>query len=153
MKFEETGNIQNPHRLTFEGEEPAIVSAVWREFIYNLVCKGRADLISDFDAWVAGWQDEKNQSVQVRSYESVVEKLETFHNNTVEAIKEIPETTSVPPFASRDILKRYKLGKAAFELANTIRQQVAREVFIEDISDSEISRFLGGGQPDGKGSQ
>ncbi len=153
MKFEETGNTKNPHKLTFEGEEPAIVSAVWREFIYNQVCKGKADLISDFDAWVAGWQDEKNQSVWVGSYESVVEKLETFHGNTVEAIKEIPETTSEPPFASRDILKRYQLGKAALELANTIRQQVARAVFIEDISDSEISRLLEGGQLDGRGDQ
>lgn len=148
MKFEETGNINYPHKLTFQGEEITIIRAVFKEYIYNLARKGNTGSISDYDVWVAGWIYGKDQAMLVRSYESVVEKLETFSSATDEAIGEIPQITGVSPFANRDIPKRYKLGKAALDLAITIRQRAAAEVFVEGLSDSEISEFLEGSQPD-----
>ena len=152
MEFDESGNPQHPHKLTFEGEEVGVVRAVFRELIYNLALKGNSGSISSYDAKVANWEDyseDERRAVLVHHYENIVERLEEFHENTDDAISEIPDITGQAPFLNEEISLRHELGERALILANQIRGK-ASEHFSRvkpDVDvDKEFSGLLGGEQ-------
>ncbi|MBI2008973.1 hypothetical protein HYS84_01005 [Candidatus Saccharibacteria bacterium] len=151
MEFRETGRSSHPYQLAFHGDEPEAVRAAYREYIYNLALKGNTGSISDFEAYIAGWEEDgEPHYVTPISYESVVEVLDEFAEHTDEVIQSIPEETGVPAFASDDIGERYRLGKKAVALAQQIREKAPKPKIqgIEDVeveavvTDEDISKLL-----------
>lgn len=142
MKFEETGDAEHPHRLTFEGDEVETVRAAFREEIHNLARKGNVGSISDYDATVAGWEDESQaEALRVCHYTSITDRLEGFHFSTDDAIVEVTEVSGVPAFDNEDIYRRYQLGQRALELAAAIHQAATPEGRAEILA-TELAEYL-----------
>jgi hypothetical protein len=135
MKFEELPvDETRKYKLTLEGEEVEAVAAAYREHIFNSVRKDQTEVISDFDATVADWPENRTKSwISFNDPEVVLKKLDDFVNQTAEAIHLIPEQTKEPPFKSRQIPERYWLGQVALGLTNQIRGEFYATKIIKEV--------------------
>jgi hypothetical protein len=136
MKFEEKPGSEHPYEVTFIGEEIKIIAAAFSERIYQLALRGNIGSVSLFDAALAGWEPtRKGQKASIGCAEDLTEVLDSFHENTGDAITSMPGDINVPAFANRYIAKRHQLGTKALELAEQIREEHAVSELHRGLSD------------------
>lgn len=125
MQYEQTGDHEHPYKLTFEGDEPEVIRAAYREHIYHLAAKGNTGSMEDYEAAISGWEaDGKPKSLLPTNPENIAHVLDNFWDRTEDEIQRIPETNSVPAFQNDDIGERFRLGKMATTLAQEIREKL-----------------------------
>jgi hypothetical protein len=126
MKFEENPGSEHPYEVTFIGEEIKVIASAFSEHIYQLALRGNIGSVSLFEAALAGWEPtRKGQKASIGRAEDLTEVLDSFHENTGDAITSMPGDINVPAFANRYIAKRHQLGTKALELADQIREEHA----------------------------
>lgn len=155
MKFEETGEASHPFKVTFEGDEIDVVKAVFREEMFNQALKGNVGSISDYDVTMADWDGAKETlPTRIINPHDFAQKFEDFDDATGDAIVDIAQEASVPPFLNDDIILRRKMGKQALDLANTIRSEAAKLSPLQSVDldsldlDAEFGSLLEEGRLD-----
>jgi hypothetical protein len=68
--------------------------------------------------------------------------LRNFHKDTDASIRSIPRATNTPAFLSRDIPKRFKLGKAAAKLADKLDESFQLFGVFEELSQTDEAQAL-----------
>lgn len=98
--------------------EIQIIQAAFREEVYRKAEQGTPSSISNYDAIIADGDIKKEPvRIPIPKPAEFVRLLEEFHNNTEDAIMEIPQITNIPAFANNEIPNRINLGRGALTLA------------------------------------
>ncbi len=147
MQFERTDESEypdHPYRIKFDTvEEVEIVRSAFREIIYRRARTGNSGSISKFDLHFIekiGTRDAGSTVLAKRSLLKLIDTLEEFHENTDDALTEIPDVSMEPAYTNDHLLERSRLGREALELANQIKSAES-SLIGEDETEATVRRF------------
>lgn len=145
MRQEDSGNLELPYKMAFQGAEIPVIQALYCEKLSRLALEGESNTMPVYQTGIAEWIDYKlprskrrvEKSLLLRDPLQLAEDLDEFAAHTDDVIVDLGTESDEPSFQNYNIVIRRDLGDRALELAGVIRQSN-----IENI-DSGLSKLLG----------